>query len=200
MEDPPYARRQRNVKVDYLGFFLLTIWLITLQVILDKGNNKDWFESPFIIRLSLVFVLSFVLFLISQIKRKNTLIDMSVCKDKNFFLGTLVQVILMAIVLASVSILPQFLQAMMGYTAYLSGLSLMPRGVGALVGLAIVGGLSAKVDNRLLAAIGMFFVAVAGVLLGNLNLNVSTVNIIIPNILFGLGMAFCYYVEKLTDD
>lgn len=191
LEDPPYARRQQNVKIDYLGFFLLIIWLISLQVILDKGNTKDWFGSPFIVRLTLVFVLSFLCFLISQVTRKDTLLDLSVCKDKNFAVGTFVQVIMMGVVLASVTILPQFLQSMMGYTAYLSGLSLMPRGVGALIALAFAGALSTRIDNRYIAVVGLMFVAAGGLMLGNLNLEIAPINIGFPNFLFGMGMGLC---------
>ncbi len=191
LEDPPYARKQSNVKIDYLGFFLLITWMISLQVILDKGNTKDWFGSPFIVRLTLVFALSFLLFLISQIKRKDTLLDLSVCKDKNFMVGTFVQVVMMAVVLASVTILPQFLQTLMGYTAFLSGLSLMPRGIGALIALAIAGGLSTKVDNRYIAVAGLIFVAAGGLMLGNLNMEIAPINIGFPNFLFGMGMGLC---------
>jgi len=190
-EDPPYARKQSNVKIDYLGFLLLIVWMITLQVILDKGNTKDWFSSPFIVRLSLIFVLSFLCFLISQITRKNTLLDLSVCKDKNFMVGTLVQVIMMGVVLASITILPQFLQSLMGYTAFLSGLSLMPRGMGALISLLLAGYLSTKIDNRLLAVVGLIFVGGAGLMLGNLNMEIAPMNIGFPNFLFGLGMGLC---------
>lgn len=190
LEDPPYARRQKNVKVDYLGLFLLVTWMVSLQVILDKGNNKDWFASPFIFRLSLVFVLAFLLFLISQIKRKNTLIDLSICKDKNFTLGTFVQVIIMGVMLASLAILPQFLQSLMGYTAFLSGLSVMPRGLGALIALGLSGYLSTKIDNRLLAVWGLICIGTGGLMLGFLNLQISPMNIAIPNFIFGLGMGF----------
>lgn len=191
LEDPPYAKKQANVKIDYLGFFLLIIWMITLQVILDKGNTKDWFGSPFIVRLSLVFALSFLCFMISQVTRKNTLLDLSVCKDKNFMVGTFVQVIMMAVILASVTILPQFLQSMMGYTAYLSGLSLMPRGLGALIALSISGAISRKIDNRYLAVWGLLVVAAGGLMLGNLSLDIAPIDIAFPNFLFGMGMGFC---------
>ena len=191
MEDPPYARKQDNIKIDYLGFFLLITWMISLQVILDKGNTKDWFASPFIVRLSLVFVLSFLLFLISQIKRKDSLLDLSVIKDKNFTVGTFVQVIMMGVVLASLAILPQFLQTLMGYTAFLSGLSMMPRGIGGMISLVLAGTLSTKMDNRVLAACGLLFVATGGLMLGNLNLEISPIDIMMPNFIFGLGMGLC---------
>ncbi|MBQ2645273.1 DHA2 family efflux MFS transporter permease subunit [bacterium] len=189
LEDPPYARKQKNVKLDTAGFFLLTVWLATLQVILDKGNNADWFNAPWICRLSIICVLSGFLFFVSQMKQ-NSLVDLRVFKDRNFVAGTIIQVVIMAVLLASVAILPQFLQSIMGYTAFLSGLTIMPRGIGALSASVLFGLLAKKVDNRLLAIIGLALIGTAGLKFGFLNLQISSVNIAIPNFIFGLGMGF----------
>ena len=189
LEDPPYARKQENVKLDTAGFFLLTIWLTTLQIILDKGNNADWFNAAWVRRLAIVSVLSGFLFFVSQMK-KNSLVDLRVFKDRNYTAGTIIQVVIQAVLLASVAILPQFLQTVMGYTAYLSGLTIMPRGIGALTASVIFGVLSKKVDNRLLAVIGLSLIGTAGLKFGFLNLQIASVNIVIPNFIFGLGMGF----------
>ena len=189
LEDPPYARKQKNVKLDASGFFLLTVWLATLQVILDKGNNADWFNAPWICRLTLICVLSGFLFFISQMK-KESLVDLRVFKDLNFSAGTIIQVVIQGVLLASVAILPQFLQSVMGYTAFLSGLTIMPRGIGALTSMVLFGILSTKIDNRLLAVVGLALIGTAGLEFGFLNLQISSMNIAVPNFIFGLGMGF----------
>ncbi|MCR5261636.1 MAG: DHA2 family efflux MFS transporter permease subunit [Candidatus Gastranaerophilales bacterium] len=189
LEDPPYARKQKNVKLDTAGFFLLTLWLTTLQIILDKGNNADWFNAPWICRLTVICVLSGFLFFVSQMK-KDSLVDLRVFKDRNFSAGTVIQVVITGILLASVAILPQFLQSIMGYTAFLSGLTIMPRGIGALTASILFGLLAKKVDNRLLAIIGLALIGTAGLKFGFLNLQIASVNIAIPNFIFGLGMGF----------
>lgn len=189
LEDPPYARKQKNVKLDAKGFFLLTVWLTTLQIILDKGNNADWFNAAWICRLTWICVLSGFLFFVSQMK-KESLVDLRVFKDLNFSAGTIIQVVIQGVLLASVAILPQFLQSVMGYTAFLSGLTIMPRGVGALASMVLFGMLSTRVDNRLLAIIGLALIGTAGLEFGFLNLQISSVNIAIPNFIFGLGMGF----------
>ena len=189
LEDPPYARKQKNVKLDASGFFLLTVWLATLQVILDKGNNADWFNAPWICRLTIICVLSGFLFFVSQMK-KESLVDLRVFKDLNFSAGTIIQVVIQGVLLASVAILPQFLQSVMGYTAFLSGLTIMPRGIGALTSMVLFGILSTRVDNRLLAVIGLALIGTAGLEFGFLNLQISSINIAIPNFIFGLGMGF----------
>ncbi len=189
LEDPPYARKQSGVKLDVAGFFLLTVWLTTLQIILDKGNNADWFNAPWICRLSIICILTGFLFFVSQ-RKKDSLVDLRVFKDVNFSVGTFIQVIIQAVLLASVAILPQFLQSVMGYTAFLSGLTIMPRGVGALMSMFLFGFLSTKVDNRILAVVGLALIGTAGLEFGFLNLQISSINIVIPNFIFGLGMGF----------
>jgi len=186
--DPPYAQKQKGVKTDFLGFFLLTIFLASLQIVLDKGNNADWFNTPWICWLSTVAVFSGFAFCISQIKNKNALTDLSVFGDKNYFIGTAVQIVMQGVLLASLAILPQFLQALLGYDALQSGLSMMPRGVGALCAMVLCATMSNKIDNRLLVVIGLILMGGAGWILGTLNLQIAPVNIAIPNILYGLGL------------
>ena len=186
--DPPYARKQKGVKTDFLGFFLLSAFLASLQIVLDKGNNADWFNAPWICWLSAFSVITGFAFIVSQIKNKHALTDLSVFKDKNYFIGTAVQIVMQGVLLASLAILPQFLQALMGYDALLSGLSMMPRGVGALIAMALCATMSNKFDNRLLVVIGLVLMGIAGWQLGTLNLQIAPINIAIPNILYGLGL------------
>ena len=186
--DPPYVQKQIGVKADFLGFFLLTLFLASLQIVLDKGNNADWFNSTWICWLSFVALLSGILFFISQVKNKEALTDLSVFKDKNYFLGTFVQIIMQGVLLASLAILPQFLQSLLGYDALQSGMSMMPRGIGAFLAMALCATMSNKIDNRLLVVIGLVLMGGAGWMLGTLNLEIAPINIAIPNILYGLGL------------
>ena len=186
--DPDYAKKQACVKTDFVGFFFLCVWLISLQIVLDKGNNADWFNAPWICWLSLVSAISATLFIISQIRNKQSLVDLSIFKDKNYLVGTMVQIVMQAVLLASVAILPQFLQSLMGYDAYKSGLSMMPRGLGALTATILYGSFANKFDGRLLVAIGLSCIATGCMMLGNLNLEISTMSIMFPNFLFGIGL------------
>ena len=186
--DPPYAQKQEGVKTDFVGFFFLSLWLISLQVVLDKGNNADWFNARWICWLSAVSVISAALFIISQIKNKESLVDLSIFKDKNYLIGTMVQIVMQAVLLASVAILPQFLQSLMGYDAYKSGLSMMPRGVGAFIATITYGIISNKVDGRMMIVIGLSCIGTGCLLLGNLNLQISVMSIAFPNFLFGMGL------------
>ena len=190
LEDPPYAAKQANVKTDGVGFFFLATWLITLQIVLDKGNNADWFNSTWVCWTFAVSVLSCILFFISQFKNKESLIDLSVFRDRNFLNGTAILVTINLILYAALAILPQFLQTMLGYTAFLSGFSMMPRGLGCLVSVLVCAAIADYVDNRKLVAVGLVFIGLGGFVFGNLILQISTINILMPNFLYGLGMGF----------
>lgn len=189
MEDPPYAQKQENVKIDTLGFALLTGWLICMQVVLDKGNDADWFGSTWVCWLTFFAVIFALTFFILQAKKKDSLIDISIFKDKNFFFGTLAQIVMQGVLLASLAILPQFLQGLMGYDAFLSGLAMMPRGMGALSTVIFIGTIGSKISNKVLVISGMILLSISGFMLCNLNLQIAMVNIAIPNFIMGVGMA-----------
>ena len=186
--DPPYARKQKDVKTDGFGFFTLSLWLLTLQIVLDKGNNADWFGSAWICWLSAVSVIAGIAFLISQILNKESLVDLSVFKDKNFLIGTAVQVVMQAVLLASLAILPQFLQSLMGYDAYKSGLSMMPRGAGCLLASILSGLLVIKLGIKPVVIIGLVILAAGSLMFGEINTSIALANIAIPNFTFGVGM------------
>lgn len=186
--NPPYSQRQKDVKMDGLGFFFLTIWLLCLQVFFDKGNNADWFNATWICWIFGISCTAGICFFISQIVRKDTLVDLSVFKDRNFIIGTIIQVIMQAVLYASLAILPQFLQSMMGYTAFLSGFSMMPRGLGSMTAMIICALIADKVDKRILVCIGLTLLGSAGLVFGFLNLQIASMNIMIPNYIMGLGM------------
>lgn len=190
IEDPPFARKRAGAKIDYVGFAFLIIWLVTLQTVLDKGQNADWFNSPMICALALTSVISMGLFIYSQIRHKDTLVDLSVFKDKNFAVGTFLMVFVNGIMYASIAIMPLFLQNLLRYSAFLSGAATVPRGIGCITAIIITGIFAKKVDDRILIAIGLLAMGASSLIFGTLNLQISMINIIIPNFIFGMGMGF----------
>ena len=188
LEDPPYAKKQKNVKIDVKGFIYLTIWLVTLQTVLDKGNNDDWFAAVWIRWTFGISMIACILFFHSQLTNKESLVDLSVFKDRNFSAGTIIQVVIQAVLYASLAILPQFLQSMMGYTAFLSGATMMPRGFGSMTAMLLTATLTNRMDNRLMVVLGLSLIGGASLAFGALNLQISNMNIAIPNFFMGLGM------------
>lgn len=187
--DPPYAQKQKNVKTDWWGLTFLFMFAVAFEIMMDKGNDMDWFNSPFICRLTVIWVIGLIGFIISQIKGKETLTRFDVLKDWNLATGTIALTIMNAILLGSLAILPQFMQLMMGYDSFTSGLSMMPRGIGCLFGLLIANSFQGRVDSRILAALGLFVLCIGSWMLGDINLQIAQSAIIIPNILYGFGMA-----------
>jgi len=192
IEDPPYAKKQGLKKIDYCGFSLLIIWLASLQTVLDKGQNADWFNAPWICCTFGISMVSMVAFFISQFKNKESIIDLSVFKDKNFTFGTILLVVVNGVMYASTAIMPLFLQNLLGYSAFLSGYALMPRGVGSLIGVVISGAFSNVVDERILGTAGLACLGASGIMFGFLSIQISTLNIIIPNLIFGVGLSLCF--------
>ena len=190
IEDPPYIKKEKNITIDWVGFLFLTLWLVTFQIVLDKGNDADWFNSTWVCWTFGISMLSCIAFFYSQFKNKDSLIDLRIFKDRNFTAGVTVQVIAQAILYSSLAILPQFLQNMLGYTAYLSGLTIMTRGMGSVVALITTAKLSNKIDNRLFVGAGLLLIGISGVMFGNLNQQIAPDSILIPNVLLGIGVGW----------
>ncbi len=191
IEDPPYARKKTGQKIDFVGFGFLILWLVCLQTVLDKGQNNDWFNAPWICWTFAVSMFSMLAFVYSQLVNEKSIIDLKVFKDRNFTFGTCLLVLTMAVLYSSIAIMPLFLQNLLRYSAFLSGYSMMPRGIGSVIAIIITGIFAKKIDDRLLIAIGLSLLGASSMIFGGSNLQISMINIIIPNFIFGLGMGFC---------
>lgn len=189
--DPPFARKKSGQKIDFIGFSFLIVWLVCLQTVLDKGQDADWFSAPWICWTFSISMISMVAFIVSQLVNSKSIIDLRIFKDKNFSFGTCLMFIVSAVLYSSIAIMPLFLQNLLAYNAYLSGLSMMPRGVGSVTGLIITGIFAKKIDDRALIAIGLVLLGISSLVFGTLNLQISMINIIVPNFIFGLGMSCC---------
>lgn len=191
VEDPPFARKKEGQKIDFWGFSFLIIWLVCLQIVLDNGQKSDWFNASWICWTLGASMMAMVAFVFSQLKNSKSIIDLKVFKDKNFSCGTVLLVLVTAVLYSSIAIMPLFLQNLLRYSAYLSGLSMMPRGIGSVLGLIVTGIFAKKIEDRSLIAVGLSLLGLASLMFGTLNLQISMINIIIPNFIFGLGMSCC---------
>jgi len=192
VEDPPYARKKGIQKIDYIGFCTLIIWLVSLQLVLDNGQKLDWFDSSWVCWTSLVSVTSMIFFIAWELHFKESIIDLNVFKDRNFSLGTVLNTCFSAILYSTLAILPLFLQNLLGYSAYYSGMAITPRGIGCFFSILLAGYLSNKMDARILIAFGFAFLGLGCLILGDLNLQMSMNNIIWPNVISGAAMGFIF--------
>ncbi|MFA5338519.1 MAG: DHA2 family efflux MFS transporter permease subunit, partial [Candidatus Omnitrophota bacterium] len=133
VEDPPYIRKIRT-GIDYYGFALMAIGLGALQLVLDKGQEADWFQASWICWTAIVVVISLIAFVIWEFRVKHPVVDLRILKDRNLTGGMIIAFMIGAIMYGVMALMPLFYQTMMGYTAYLSGLILVPLGIGVFIG------------------------------------------------------------------
>ncbi len=197
LEDPPYMRAGQAGRLDRIGFWLIALFLGTLQIILDKGQDADWFGAVWIRWFAVICAFSLIAFIARELSTTNPLVDLRVLKDRNFAVSCVMFAFFGLMVYALITIQPLFLQSLLGYDAFASGLSVSPRGFGALVALFFVGALAARIDARLLAALGFAMTGVASFLLCRLTLQMAMHNVFLANILAGFGSG-CLFVPLTT--
>jgi DHA2 family multidrug resistance protein len=192
VEDPPYIKNARVEEVDITGFLFLAVWLGTLQIILDKGQQEDWFESNWICWLAVISVACFLAFLIRELTADHPIVNLRILLNRNFAAGLCLITTLCAVLYGTTAAMPIFLQTMMGYPALQSGLTLSPRGVGAFITTTLVGRIVGKVPNRVLMLIGFTLLATSSFWLANINLQVGMRNVILPSVLNGVAISFIF--------
>ncbi|HUK48839.1 MAG TPA: DHA2 family efflux MFS transporter permease subunit [Terriglobales bacterium] len=163
VEDPPYLQRLKRggVKLDYVGIGLLALGVGALQVLLDKGQEDDWFGSRFITTLVIVSAVCLISLVIWEWFEKAPIIDVRMFKNFNFASSSLMLFMLGVLLFSSLVLMPQFLQTLLGYTSELAGLALSAGGLVLLIETPITGQLTTKVQARRLIAFGWLGLAVA---------------------------------------
>jgi MFS transporter, DHA2 family, multidrug resistance protein len=163
IEDPPYLSRLKaaGTRLDYIGIALLTLGVGALQILLDKGQEDDWFGSHFIFTLAIVSGVCLISLVIWEWFRKDPVVDVRLFKDFNFLSSNLMMFVLGILLFSSLVLMPQFLQTLLGYTAELAGLVLSGGAVVLLIALPIVGQLTTKVQARYIIAFGWLCLAIA---------------------------------------
>jgi DHA2 family multidrug resistance protein len=189
VEDPPYLKRISATNIDYIGFGFLSIWLATLQFMLDKGQELDWFGSDTIKWCAIVSGATFVAFIVRELVAEHPIVDLRVLKNRNFAVGAAMIFLLGTLLYGTTAILPLFMQTLLGYTAVDAGIAMSPRGIGAFVATIIVGRLVGKIPNRLLIGFGFLLLAYSCVLLSRINLQVSMSSIVVPIIISGVAIS-----------
>jgi DHA2 family multidrug resistance protein len=163
VEDPPYLARLRaaGVKLDYVGIALLTLGIGALQVLLDKGQEDDWFGSRFITTLVVVSTVCLISLVIWEWFHKAPIVDVRMFKNFNFASSSLMMFTLGIMLFSSLVLMPQFLQTLLGYTSELAGLALSAGGVVLLIEMPIMGQLTTKIQARRLIAFGWLALSIA---------------------------------------
>jgi DHA2 family multidrug resistance protein len=192
VEDPPYLKQHRKVRMDYIGFGLMAIGLAALQILLDKGEEEDWFASNSIRWLAVFTMIGLAGFIIRELVAKEPLVDLRIFKDRNFAAGTVMITAIGGILYGTTALLPLFLQTLLGYPALQSGLAVSPRGIGSFISTLLVGRLIGRIDTRVLLLVGFLALAWGTSMFAKLDLDISPTSIVWPNIVNGLALGLVF--------
>ena len=189
--DPPYLQRSRDA-VDYWGLIFLVVGIGALQIVLDKGQQDDWFNSPFILACSCLSVVSLTLLVLVERNHAHPVVNLGLFRDLSFSAGNLVMFVVGFGLYGAVSVIPLHLQSLMGYTATQSGLVLAPGGLSTLLTMPLAAVLMQRFDGRKLVFCGLGFGAYSMFLLHGYSLNAAFVDFIWPRVANGIGLALIF--------
>jgi MFS transporter, DHA2 family, multidrug resistance protein len=198
VEDPPYIKNVKRSSIDYVGFGLMALWLATLQIMLDKGQDEDWFSSSFIVWLTVISVVSLIAFVVWELRVKDPIVNLRVLKNRNFAVGTALIAIVGLVLYGTTALLPLFLQNLLGYSALQSGMAVSPRGFGSMLAMILVARLIGLIDTRWLIAFGFGILGLSVIWLAGINLNIAPSTILWPIIISGLAMGFIFVPLSTT--
>src|SRR5574344_571016 len=188
IDDPPYLKINKTRKFDYFGMIFLIIWIGTFQVMVDNGQKNGWFDSPYIMKLGLTSFISFIALIWWELKNKEPLLNLKIFKNWNFTFSTIILTTLFGVGYGTIALLPQFLQNLLGYDSFLSGLAAGPMGVGTITGVLFAALTANKLSLKTQTAVGLIIFSVGCMIFSTLNLNIALSNVIMPNVILGMGM------------
>jgi DHA2 family multidrug resistance protein len=198
--DPPYITRSSE-KVDYLGISYLVLGIGALQVLLDKGQQEDWFSSNFIKLLAAVAIFGLCMFIYRELTTEHPIVDLRVFKNRTYATGVFLMTVLGFVLYGSTVLLPLWLQTLMGYPALQSGFAMLPRGLGSFLFMPIVGILMGKIESKRLLIFGLCVAGFSLLQLARLNLQAGYWDIFWPQILQGAAMGLLFVpLTTITND
>jgi DHA2 family multidrug resistance protein len=192
VHDPPEMRGSRSVSFDGIGLGTLVVWTGCLQIILDKGQEDDWFGAVWIRWAALLLIVSFGWFVWHSWRSKHPLVNLRVLKNWNFAIGCLLILIFGISIYSTITVLPLFYQELLGYTALTAGIVVAPRGLGSIVAMPAIAYLSERIDARYLLTFGFVLVAVTTLYMGSMTTEIGPWTLLIPILITGFGVGFIF--------
>ncbi len=198
VRDPPHfaetrsLRRKNGFRLDYIGFSLIALGLGSLQVVLDRGQQNDWFSSWLILSMTAVAVLTLIGFIVWEWTRNDPIVDLQLFRNPSFAAANLLMFMLGFVLLGTTVLLPLYVQSLMGYTAVQAGLMLSPGGLVILLLMPLVGQLTGRLDARWLVGLGFMILAIAMFTMTGLDTQTNFRTLMWIRVLQGSGMAFLF--------
>ncbi|HKB97450.1 MAG TPA: DHA2 family efflux MFS transporter permease subunit [Terriglobales bacterium] len=194
IQDPPYLKRRKlsETKIDYIGLGLVALGLGTLQVVLDKGQRDDWFESHFILALTVISAVSLIFVVFWEWNHKDPIIDLHLFRERTFAAANFLMFMLGFALLGSTLLLPLFMQTLLGYTAERSGMALSPGGFAIMVMMPIVGFLLSRWNPRWLMMFGLIVLSLSLFHMTTFDLGVDFSTVMLARVFQATGLAFLF--------
>jgi DHA2 family multidrug resistance protein len=189
--DPPYIKRS-DKGIDYWGIGLLALGIGALQLVLDRGQEVDWFSSHWIVALTAVSAAGLALFLWREWTTRDPVVSLRVFKNRTYATGVFLMTVLGFVLYGSLLLVPIFLQTLLGYPALAAGIAMAPRGLGSFLMMPLVGTVLVKFDSRKVLAVGLAGASWSLYALGRLNLNAGYWDIFWPQFLQGAALAMLF--------
>ncbi len=189
--DPSYLKRGK-MAIDYWGLALLTISLGALQVVLDKGQQEDWFNSSFIVGCSVLSVLALIALIYVELTHEHPIVNLRLFKNVSFSAGNFIMFFVGFCLYSSIMLIPLFLQTLMGYNATMAGMVLAPGGVATLIAMPFVGAVIQRYDGRWVVFTGLLIGAWSMFLMQGFTLEASYWDFVWPRVILGLGLAMIF--------
>ncbi len=184
--------KPREMRFDWFGFFMLSLFIGALQLMLDRGETLSWFESPEIIAEAVIAVAAAYLFIAHTLTADKPFVPPAIFRDWNFTLGVFFMFIVGVLILATVALLTPFLQSVMGYPVLSAGFLLGTRGVGTMVSMMVVGRLLSFVDARILISLGLLLSMLSLWVMSGISPDISQFTIIWTSVIQGVGMGLIF--------
>jgi len=192
VHDPPYIKHAKVGAFDNIGFGLLCVWTGCLQVVLDKGQEDDWFGAIWVRWAVAALVIALVLWIWRSWTHPKGLVDLHILKNRNFRTGCFLIALLGMCIYITIAILPLYYQEVLGYTAFTAGLVVGPRGIGSFIGSPVIGVLGSRIDNRKLLSAGFIGFGVCAYIFGSVNLEIGPFTLLAPILLTGFALSFVF--------
>jgi len=189
--DPPYLR-QESRKVDYWGIGMLAVGIGALQILLDKGQEDDWFESHFMVALAVIAAVTLTVFVIYELVTDDPVVDLRVFKIRSYAVGVFLMTVVGFVLYGSLVLLPIMLQTLFGYPSLQAGIAMAPRGLGAFVMMPITGLMTGRFDARKLLTVGLVVGGLTLLWLSLINLQAGYWDIFWPQIIQGAAMSLLF--------
>jgi DHA2 family multidrug resistance protein len=191
VHDPSYITRRSN-RIDYWGIGLLAVGIGALQLLLDMGQQDDWFESGLIMTLAVLAVAGLVAFIVRELRTEHPVVDLRVLRVRTYAVGVFLMTVLGFVLYGSLVLLPLMLQTLLGYPSLQAGIALAPRGMGSFIAMPLVGAVMSRVDARKLLAAGLFVGSCTLFWLGSLNRSLGYWDIFWPQFIQGLALGLLF--------